>query len=187
MNIEKSLKKILMTKKEIEMHTSRLAKEIEKDYKDKEPAIFLGLLKGCHPFMSDLITEINLFLEVDYMDVSSFFGEMEAQSEVQIVKDMTTSVENRDVVIVEDVVDSGRTIKKVQELLISRGAKSVEVVTIVDKPSGRKVELVPKYIGKELGNDFIVGYGLDYQEYFRNIKMVGIPTEEIIKEINEKK
>lgn len=187
METNKLFKEILMTQEEIKEHTIRLAKEIENDYKDKEPAIFLGLLKGCHPFMSDLLSHINLLLEVDYMDVSSFFGEMQAQTEVQIVKDMTMSVTNRDVIIVEDVVDSGRTIKKIQELLNHRGAKSVEVVTIVDKPLGRTVELVPKYIGKELGKEFIVGYGLDYKEYFRNFPVVAIPSEEIIKELNAKK
>lgn len=180
------LESVLMDEEEIKKKSYELGKQIEDDYRDKEPAIFLGLLKGCHPFMTDLIRNINLKLEVDYMDVSSFFGGTEAKGEVKILKDMTSSVKNRNVVIVEDVVDSGRTIKKVAELLHFREAKSVEVVTLIDKPSGRKVELKPKYIGKTLPGEFIIGYGLDYKEYFRNVPVIGIPKQEIIEDLNEK-
>lgn len=173
--------KVLVSREEIQEHCKRLAKEIEKDYKDKDPAIFLGLLKGCHPFMSDLLKHINLKLEVDYMDVSSFFGNTRSQGDVKILKDMSIPVFERDIVIVEDIVDSGRTIKKVSDLLLSRGAKSVEVVTIVDKPEGRTVEFVPKYIGKTIENAFIIGYGLDYNELYRNLDEIGIPKQELIK------
>ncbi len=179
------LKEVLVSKEEIQELCIKLAKEIEEDYKDKEPAIFLGLLKGCHPFMTDLIRHINLKLEVDYMDVSSFFGGTKAREEVQIIKDMTASVKGRDIVIVEDIVDSGRTIKKVKELLEFRGAKSVEVVTIIDKPSGRTVDLFAKYVGTEVPDAFIVGYGLDYNEYYRNLDEIGIPKDEIINEYKE--
>ncbi|MFV0288881.1 MAG: hypoxanthine phosphoribosyltransferase [Mycoplasmatales bacterium] len=182
----KVLKEVLVTKTEIQSLCLKLAKEIEQDYQDKEPAIFLGLLKGCHPFMTDLIRHINLTLEVDYMDVSSFFGAVKSQGEVQIIKDMTASVKNRDIIIVEDIVDSGRTIKKVKELLEFRGAKSVEIVTLIDKPSGRTVDLAAKYIGTEVPNAFIIGYGLDYKEYYRNLEEIGIPRDEIIKEHDEK-
>lgn len=179
------LKEVLVTKEEIQKLCIKLAKDIENDYQKKEPAIFLGLLKGCHPFMTDLIRHINLKLEVDYMDVSSFFGGVKAQHEVQIIKDMTASVKDRDIIIVEDIVDSGRTIKKVKELLEFRGAKSVEIVTLIDKPSGRTVDLAAKYIGTEVPNAFIIGYGLDYNEYYRNLEEIGIPKAEIIEEYNE--
>lgn len=176
-------KEILVTEEEIAAVCKRMGREITKDYKETEqPVIFLGLLKGCHPFMSDLLKEVDLTLEVDYMDVSSFFGSTKAVSEVQIIKDMTNSVENRDIVIVEDIVDSGRTIKKVKELLIFRGAKSVKVATLIDKPEGRTVELVPEYIGTEVPKAFIIGYGLDYNELYRNAKCIGIPKDELIEE-----
>ncbi len=186
MDYSKIFKKILVDEKEIQNLCKKLGQQIQEDYKDKEPAIFLGLLKGCHPFMSDLLKNINLKLEVDYMDVSSYFGSTTIQTDVQIIKDMTTSVKGRDVVIVEDIVDSGHTIKKVKELLEFRKAKSVEIVTIVDKPEGRKVDLKPKYVGKVIPNEFIIGYGLDYNEYYRNFNVIGIPKEEIIEETNEK-
>ena len=175
------LKKVLVTKKEINEICLKLGNEIQNDYIDKEPAIFLGLLKGCHPFMSDLLKSIDLKLEIDYMDVSSFFGGTQSSGEVQIIKDMTNNVKDRDIIIVEDIVDSGRTIKKVKNLLLFRGAKSVEIVTLLDKPTGRKVELVPKYIGTIIPDAFIIGYGLDYNEYYRNLEDIGIPQDNIIK------
>ncbi len=177
----KYFEKVLISKEQISEHCQRLGLEIENDYKDKDPAIFLGLLKGCHPFMSDLLKHIDLKLEIDYMDVSSFFGELESKGDVKIVKDMSIEVRDRDIVIVEDIVDSGRTIKKVMDLLKFRGAKSVKVVTLVDKPEGRKVDLVPDYIGQEIPKEFIMGYGLDYKELYRNIDEIGIPKEEVIR------
>ncbi len=182
MNENDILKEVLVTNEQILEICKRMGKELTEEYKDNEtPVIFLGLLKGCHPFMTDLLKEVNLKLEIDYMDVSSFFGGTKANGEVQIVKDMTTSVEGRDIVIVEDIVDSGRTIMKVKELLKFRGAKSVEVATLIDKPAGRTVELEPKFIGTEVPKAFIIGYGLDYKEWYRNLNCIGIPKDEIIK------
>ncbi len=179
------LKKILVTEEEIQNNCKKLAKEIEADYKDKDPAIFLGLLKGCHPFMTDLLRHIDLDLQIDYMDVSSYFGGISNTSEVKIIKDMTISVKDRDVVIVEDIIDSGNTLKKVIELLKHRGARSIEVVTIVDKPSGRTVDLKAKYVGSIVPDAFLIGYGLDYDEKYRNLNCIGIPKDSLIKETNE--
>lgn len=182
MNEQNILKEVLVTNEQILEICKKMGKELTEEYKDNEtPVIFLGLLKGCHPFMTDLLKEVNLKLEIDYMDVSSFFGGTKAKGEVQIVKDMTTQVQNRDIVIVEDIVDSGRTIQKVKELLLFRGARSVEVATLIDKPAGRTVELEPKFIGTEIPKAFIIGYGLDYNEYYRNLNCIGIPKDEIIK------
>lgn len=178
---EKVLKEILLTAEEIQKLCAKLGKQITDDYSTKEPAIFLGLLKGCHPFMSDLLKHVDLKLEIDYMDVSSFFGGVKSTGEVQIIKDLTTEVKGRDIIIVEDIVDSGRTIKKIKDLLLFRGAKSIEIVTLIDKPSGRTVDLVPRYIGKKIEDCFIMGYGLDYEEYYRNLNCIGIPKDELIK------
>ncbi len=182
MNEKDILKEVLVTNEQILEICKRMGKELTEDYQNNEtPVVFLGLLKGCHPFMTDLLKEVNLKIEIDYMDVSSFFGGTEASGEVKIIKDMTSNVKNRDVVIVEDIVDSGRTIMKVKELLLFRGAKSVEVATLIDKPAGRTVELEPKYIGTEVPKAFIIGYGLDYQEFYRNLNCIGIPKDEIIR------
>ncbi len=180
---DKIFKEILLTEEQINDICVRMGNEITKAYENNErPVIFLGLLKGCHPFMSDLLKNIDLKLEIDYMDVSSFFGGTKSVGEVQILKDMTMSVTNRTVVIVEDIVDSGKTIEKVRELLMFRGAKSVEVATLIDKPEGRTIDLKPKYIGTTIKKAFILGYGLDYNEYYRNLRCIGIPRDSIIEE-----
>lgn len=171
---------ILVTDEEIKLACIRLATEITADYKNEDTPIFLGLLKGCHPFMSDLLCEIDFYHTVDYMDVSSYFGDSKSSGEVKIIKDITSTVTDRNVIIVEDIVESGRTIKKVIDLLLFRGAKSVEVVTMVDKPSGRTVELAPKYIGHTIKEGFLIGYGLDYKEMYRNVRAIGTPKKEII-------
>jgi hypoxanthine phosphoribosyltransferase len=182
MKNDKFLKEVLVSSERIQEICSEMGSKITADYKDMQtPPLFLGLLKGCHPFMSDLLKEIDLTLEIDYMDVSSFFGGTESQGEVKILKDMSVSAKGRDIIIVEDIVDSGRTIKKIQELLEFRGANSIEIATLIDKPSGRTVELVPRYIGTEVPNAFIIGYGLDYQELYRNLDSIGIPRDELIK------
>ncbi len=183
MSSEKYLKEVLVSQAQIQTICKEMGAVLTKEYADTEqPPIFLGLLKGCHPFMSDLLKHVDLKIEIDYMDVSSFFGQIKAQTEVQIVKDMSASVLDRDVVIVEDIVDSGRTIKKVIELLEFRGARSVEVATLIDKPEGRTVDLDAKYVGTLVPNAFIIGYGLDYKEHYRNLQDIGIPHDEIIKE-----
>lgn len=131
--------------------------------------------------MSDLLCQIQLYHEVDYMDVSSYYGGTKSKSEVKILKDVSGEVVDRDIIIVEDIVDSGKTIKKVKELLLFRGANSVKVVTMTDKPSGREVELVPEYVGYEVPSAFLIGYGLDYNELYRNVRAIGIPHDKIIK------
>ncbi len=172
---------ILVTDEQIKETCTRLAKEITEDYKHSDVPIFLGLLKGCHPFMSDFLCEVDIYHTVDYMDVSSYFGDSKSSGEVKILKDITTTVAGKDIIIVEDIVESGRTIKKVSDLLKFRGAKSVEVVTMIDKPSGRSVDLAPKYIGHTIGEGFLIGYGLDYNEMYRNVRAIGTPKKEIIK------
>lgn len=180
---QRYLKEILVTYDEIMDICQRMGQEISNDYKQyDEPILMVGLLKGCHPFMSDLLKHIDVMMDVDYMDVSSFFGGTKSSGEVQIIKDLDTQVDGRHIIIVEDIVDSGRTIKKVIDLLKFRGAKSVEVATLIDKPSGRCVDLSAKYIGKELPDAFLLGYGLDYKEMYRDLRCIGIPKDELIKE-----
>ena len=182
---DKYLKKVLLTHDDIQRICNEMGEKITNDYHDKNNLLLIGLLKGCHPFMSDLVKHIDLLFEIDYMDVSSFFGGIKARDEVNIIKDLSTSVNGRDILIIEDIVDSGNTIKKVIDLLYLRGAKSVEVATLINKESGRKVDLSAKYIGYEVEDAFIIGYGLDYDEKYRNLCCVGIPKDEIIEEFKE--
>ena len=181
------LETILVTEDEIQEICVSMGAEITEYYKDEvEPVLFIGLLKGCHPFMSDLLKHVDVLLEIDYMDVSSFFGGTKSAGEVKIMNDLTSSVEGKKIIIIEDIVDSGRTIKKVIDLLLFRGAKEVEVATLIDKPTGRKVELQPKYVGTLVPDAFLLGYGLDYKEMYRNLNCIGIPKEHLIEETNEK-
>ncbi|MFV0246708.1 MAG: hypoxanthine phosphoribosyltransferase [Mycoplasmatales bacterium] len=182
MKLLNDFEKIIVNEEQINQACTRLASDITKDYQDSDKPIFLGILKGCHPFMTELLNQVDLYHTCDYMDVSSYFGGSKSTGEVKIIMDMHSSVENKDVIIVEDVVESGRTIQKVIDLLKFRGAKSVEVVTMVDKPLGRNADLKPKYIGFEIKDGFLIGYGLDYKEMYRNVKAIGIPKKEIIKE-----
>ncbi len=180
MKLINDFERILVDEEMINEACDRLAEEINVQYKATNTPMFLGLLKGCHPFMSDLLCKINFHHTVDYMDVSSYFGSDKSTGEVKIIKDITTSVAGKDIIIVEDIVESGRTIKKVIDLLLFRGANSVEVVTMIDKPHGRTVDLTPKYIGHHIEDGFLIGYGLDYKEMYRNVRSIGIPKKEIL-------
>lgn len=174
------MSEILVTREEIQEACERLGKQITSDYKDKNP-ILLGLLKGCVPFMGDLAKEIDCKIQIGYMDVSSYNGTAEQSNEIKINKDINLSVEGRHILIAEDIVDTGNTLQKVIGLLEYRGAKSVEVVTLLNKEEGRQVRMKPKYIGVEIPNKFVVGYGLDWEDYYRNIPYVGVVRPELYK------
>ena len=181
MSLHDNIESILVSEKEIADIAERLGKQITEDYKGVERPILLGLLKGCVPFMSDLQKHIDLPIEIEYMDVSSYHGSITSSGDVKIRKDMNTSVSGRDILIAEDIVDTGKTLDTIVKLLTHRGAKSVEVVTLLDKPAGRVIPFTPKYIGVTIPKAFVVGYGLDYDELYRNIPYVGILKPEIYK------
>ncbi|MGX6962799.1 hypoxanthine phosphoribosyltransferase [Vagococcus xieshaowenii] len=176
--MEKDIKKVLVSKEEIAQKTQELGSILTEEYKDTMPLV-VGILKGAVPFMADLVREIKVPLEMDFMDVSSYGDAMVSSGEVKIVKDLNTNVMGRDVLIVEDIIDSGRTLKYLVELFIYRQAKSVKIVTLLDKPEGRAVELDADYAGFLVPNEFVVGYGLDYKENYRHLPYVGVLKEEI--------
>lgn len=176
--MHKDIKKVLLTEQQINETCERLGKQIENDYKDKEDIILLGLLKGCVPFMADIMKKIDLPLEVEFMDVSSYQG-TKSTGDIQIKMDTRCSVRNKNIIICEDIVDTGRTLNTVVELLYHRGAKSVEVVTLLDKPEGRIIPFNPKYIGHTIPKEFVIGYGLDYNEKYRNLPYVGVLKERV--------
>jgi hypoxanthine phosphoribosyltransferase len=172
------ISKILVSEQEIGLICETLGKQINHDYKDKNP-IFIGLLKGCIPFMSDLSKKIDLKVDMAYMSVSSYHGGISSSGDVKIKLDLDISVKDRHVLIIEDIVDTGNTIVTIVELLKHRGAKSVEIVTLLDKPEGRLKPYEPKYIGRTMPKLFVVGYGLDYDEYYRNLPYVGVLKPEV--------
>ncbi len=178
--LEKDILKILVSEKQIDEICKRLGKQITLDYADKKPVI-VGLLKGCMPFMASLIKEIDLYCEIELMGVSSYHGGISSSSDVKITKDLEVTVSGRHIIIAEDIVDTGKTLDVISKLLLHRGAASVEVVTLLDKPAGRIVPFAPKYIGVTIPKEFVVGFGLDYDEYYRNLPYVGVLKPEVYK------
>ena len=178
-DLNNSVEKVLVSSEKIAELCKSLGEQITKDYKDSKNLILLGLLKGCVPFMSDLMRHINLPVELEFMDVSSYKGGVSSSGDIKILMDINTSVVGRDILICEDIVDTGKTLNKVVKLLLHRGAKSVEVVTLLDKPEGRVIPFTPKYIGVVIPKCFVVGYGLDYDERYRNLSYVGVLKEHI--------
>jgi len=175
--MHKDLKKILVDEKSIDIICSKLAKKINQDYKSKKPLI-IGVLKGCVPFMSDLLKKIDLNCELDYIVCSSYVG-VNSSGFVELKKDVHISVKDRDVILIEDIVDTGRTLQMLEELFKTREVKSFEVVVLFDKKAARIANFQPKYVGMEIENEFIVGYGLDYNENYRNLPYVGVLKENI--------
>lgn len=171
------IKEVLYSEEEIKEKVKELGERIREDYKDKN-LLLLGILKGCVPFMADIMRSIDLDLEYDFMDVSSYQG-TRSMGEVRILKDISTNIVDKDILIVEDIIDTGVTLSYLTKLLSSRGAKSVEIVTMLSKPSRRKVELPVKYNGYEIDDHFVIGYGMDYNERFRGLPYIGILDESV--------
>lgn len=164
--------KTLLTREEVEKRIKELAKEIEKDYCGKD-LLVIGLLKGSIMFMSDLIKEMDLPVMIDFMSVSSYLGTT-STGVINVLKDTDISVKDKDVLIVEDIIDTGLTLSHVKKLLEDRGTKSLKICTLLDKPSRRTVEMKGDYVGFEIPDEFVVGYGLDYDQHHRNLPYVGI-------------
>lgn len=169
------LEKVLISEEEIVKRSKELGKEITDKYKDeKEPPILIALLKGSVPFLAELIKYIELDIEIDFMDVSSYGGGTESTRDIRILKDLDRSIKGRSIIIVEDIVDTGRTLQAVIKILENKGASTIEVVSLLDKPERREVEVEVQYIGFEIPNEFVVGFGLDYAEKYRNLPYVGV-------------
>jgi hypoxanthine phosphoribosyltransferase len=178
------IKEVLVNEDKIRQRASELGKLISKDYKNKTP-ILVGLLKGSVPFMAELLKHISIKVETEYLVVSSYGGGITSSGQIQILSDLTISPAGRDIIIVEDIIDSGLTLDTVVRLLRYRNAASVEIACLLSKDDARKVEVPVKYLGFSIKNEFVVGFGLDYKQMYRNLPFVGILKEEIYK--NKKK
>ncbi|MBF7017895.1 hypoxanthine phosphoribosyltransferase [Staphylococcus durrellii] len=172
------LKEVLLTEEVIQSICKDLGMQLTKDYQNK-PLVCIGILKGSIMFMTDLIKRIDTHLSIDFMDVSSYHGGIESTGEVQILKDLSSSIEGKDVLIIEDILETGTTLKSITELLESRRVNSLEIVTLLDKPNRRKANIEAKYVGKKIPDEFVVGYGLDYKELYRNLPYIGTLKPEI--------
>ena len=178
--MEKDIREVLVTEEKIIEIVKEIGMKITKDYEGKN-LLVVGVLKGSVVFTADLIKNIKIPCEIDFMAVSSYGSSSETSGIVRILKDLDHSVEGKDILIVEDIVDSGVTLSYLLEYLKNRKANSVEIVALLTKPARRKVDLDVKYCGIEVPDEFLVGYGLDFAERYRNLPYVGILKEEIYK------
>ena len=176
--LEQDIQEVLISEEQLQEKVAELGAQLTEEYKDKYPLV-IGVLKGALPFMSDLIKRFDSYIELDFMDVSSYGNATVSSGEVKIVKDLNASVEGRDILILEDIIDSGKTLKYLVELFKYRKANSIKIVTLLDKPTGRKVDLKADMVGFEVPDAFVVGYGLDYAEKYRNLPYIGVLKKEI--------
>lgn len=176
--MKEDIKEILLTEEKLKKRIKEIGKDISRDYQGSD-LVLIGVLKGSVIFMADLMKEIDIPCRMDFMAVSSYGDATQSSGVVRILKDLDYQIENKDVLIIEDIVDTGVTLKYLKEYLNSRKPKSLEICSLLNKIERRKVEIEAKYIGFEVPDLFLVGYGLDYAEKYRNLPFIGVLKEEI--------
>lgn len=176
--LEQDIKKILISHDEIVVAARELGQKLTEDYQGKNP-ILVGILKGSVPFMAELIKHIDTHIELDFMLVSSYHGGTSSSGVINIIKDLDQDIKGRDILFVEDIIDTGKTLKSLKELFEGRQPASVKIATLLDKPEGRLVEIEADYTCFTIPNEFVVGYGLDYDENYRNLPYIGVLKEEV--------
>ena len=172
------IEKVLLSKEEISAKVKELGEKISKDYEGKN-LLLVSVLKGSVVFMADLMRAITVHCNIDFMAVSSYGNGVKTSGVVKIIKDLDIPLEGYDVLIVEDILDSGMTLGYIRELLYARNPASMKICTLFDKPIRRKVDIKADYVGFEVPDEFIVGYGLDYAERYRNVPFVGVLKPEV--------
>lgn len=176
--LNKDIQEVLVTEEQLKEVNERLGAKITEDFKDKN-LLVVGILKGSIYFMTDLTRYIDLPLKLDFLAVSSYGGGTSSSGAVKILKDIDINLEGYDILLVEDILDSGRTLHYVCEMLKTRKPKSISIVTLLDKPERRVVDLTPDYVGCQVPDEFVVGYGLDYDQKYRNLPYIGSLKREI--------
>lgn len=175
------IEKVLVTEEDIVRRSAELGQQITQDYeKQNETPLVVALLKGSVPFLAEIIKHIDMEIQFDFMDVSSYQG-TESIGDIRIDKDLDCSVKGISILLVEDIIDTGRTLKEVTKLLKNKGAKDVKVVSLLDKPDRRVVDIEADYVGFTIPNEFVVGFGLDYNQKYRNLPYIGVLKPEIYK------
>ncbi len=178
-NLREDVAEILISEEQIAAKVAELGARITRDYEDHELTL-VSVLKGSLPFMADLMREIGVPVTVDLMEVSSYGGAMtESSGLVRIIKDLSSSIEDRDVLLVEDIIDTGLTLNYLLRYLRGKNPRSLRICTLLDKPARRLVEIPVDYIGFTIPDQFVVGYGLDYGEHYRNLRFVGVLRPEV--------
>ena len=167
------IERVLQSEEEINHRMDELAEQLTAEYKGQRPLI-ISVMTGAVLFTVDMIKRMDIMAKLDFIDVSSYYGGTSSTGKVKLVQDLKSDVADRQIIIMEDIVDTGHTLKYLIDLLKERGAKSVKVCTLLDKPEGRQVDVKADYVGFNVPNEFLVGYGLDYKGYYRNLPYVGI-------------
>ena len=178
--MEKNIAKILLTEEQLKEKINELGAQITKDYTGK-PLLLVGVLKGSMMFMADLMRAIKINCKIDFMSVSSYGSGTETSGQVRIVLDLKKPIKDYDLLIVEDILDSGVTLSYIKQLLLPRKPNSIRICTLLDKPERRKCDIKADYFGFSIPDEFVVGYGLDYDEDYRNLPYVGVLSPEAVK------
>ena len=172
-SVQNEIERVIVTEEQLQKRLKEIAQQIEVDYKDQD-LILVGVLKGAVMVMADLSRHINRHLDMDWMAVSSYGSGTKSSGVVRILKDLDRDITGREVLIIEDIVDTGLTLSWLRSNLESRGAKSVEILTVLRKPTAAKVEVNVKYVGFDIPPDFVIGYGLDFDEKYRNLPFIAV-------------
>jgi len=172
------IERVVVTAEEIHARLAELARQVESDYEGRE-VLLIGILKGAVMTMADFARALNRHVETDWMAVSSYGSGTKSSGVVRILKDLDRDITNREVLIIEDIVDTGLTLSWLKSNLESRGTKSVEILTMLRKPEAAQVEVDVKYVGFDIPKDFVVGYGLDYNEKYRNLDFIGVLAKHV--------
>lgn len=175
-NVHDDIKKVLLSEEQISSRVKELGKQISSDYKGKE-VVAIFVLRGATVFFSDLIRHVDVPIIIDTIAAASYGNATESSGTVRIDKDIDTAIEGKHVLLVEDIIDTGLTLSYLKAYFIGQKPASFRIVTLLDKPGARKVDIVPDYNGFTVGNEFVVGYGLDYAQHFRNLPYIGIPED----------
>lgn len=175
----KDIDHVIASADDISKRCAEIGEEITEDYSEKPP-VLVALLRGSVPFLSELIKYIDLDIQYDFMDVSSYSG-TQSTGDIRILKDLETSVVGKNVLIVEDIVETGKTLATVKNTLLHKGASSVKIVSLLNKPSGRTTDIDVDYYGFEVGPEFVVGFGMDFDQKYRCLPYVGVLKEECYK------
>ena len=176
--MENDIERVLFTEEELKRRVKELGGQLTRDFADKDP-VFVGVLKGCFVFMADLLRSVDMHCTMDFMAVSSYGSGTTTTGAVKINKDLSADIEGRHVIIVEDILDSGVTLSYLMKVLQARGANSIRLCTLLSKPERHRVEVPIDYLGFEIPDEFVVGYGLDYAEKYRNLPYIGILKPEV--------
>ena len=177
-NMEQDILQVLYTEEEIKKRVAEMGEELYDHFADKDP-LFVGVLNGCFVFMADLVRASQMKSQLEFIAVSSYKNGTKSSGVVQITRDLQCDITGRNLIVVEDILDSGNTLAYLKEYLLNRGAASVNIVTLLDKPSRRQKAIYADIVGFEVPDEFVVGYGLDYAQRYRNVPYIGVLKPEV--------